>query len=137
MSQGLDVLKCHLNSDNFDQNLGTLIGVESNWKSFKIRSIRFENLRFDWLKGQKIFEIFDENLFEIRSIRFDSNYRVESNFSDARFVRNSFDSIIYDSIDSKVKNNSKNSIKINSKFVRFDSTPPLVFHNSCFKSMRP
>ena len=28
-----------------------------------------------------------------------------------------FDSKIYDSIDSKVKNNSKNSIKINSKFV--------------------
>ena len=57
-------------------------------------------------------------------VRFDSNYRVESNFSDARFVR--YDSKIYDSIDSKVKNNSKISIKINSKFVRLDSTPPLV-----------
>ena len=40
------------------------------------------------------------------------------------FVR--FDSKICDLIDSKVKNNSKNSIKINSKFVQFDSTPPLI-----------
>ena len=50
---------------------------------------------------------------------------MDSNFSDAGFVRNSFDSKIYDSIDSKVKNDLKNSIKINSKFVRFDSTPAL------------
>ena len=34
-------------------------------------------------------------------VRFDSNYRVESNFSDAGFVRNLFDSKIYDLIDSK------------------------------------
>ena len=44
-------------------------------------------------KGQEIFEKFDENLFEIRSIRFDSNCRLESNFSNAGFVRNSFLSI--------------------------------------------
>ena len=56
-------------------------------------------------------------------VRFDSNYRVESNFSDAGFVQNSFDLKICDLIQ-KVKNNSKNLIKINSKFVwfRFDST---------------
>ena len=42
-----------------------------------------------------------------------------------KFIR--LDSKIYDSIDSKVKNNLKNSIKINSKFVRFDSTPPLQY----------
>ena len=34
------------------------LGVESNWNSFEIRSIRFKNLRFDW--------------FEICSIQFDS-----------------------------------------------------------------
>ena len=62
-------------------------------------------------------------------IRFDSNYRVESNFSDAGFVQNSFNSIRESMIRliRKVKNNSKNSIKINSKFVRFDSTPPLFW----------
>ena len=74
-----------------------IIGVESNWNSFEIRSkfVRYDSKICDSIgsKGQKIFEKFDKNLFEIRSIRFDSNYRVESNFSDARFVRNSFDSI--------------------------------------------
>ena len=54
-------------------------------------------------------------------VRFDSNYVVESNFSDAEFVRNSFDSI-QKSMIRNVENNSKNSIKINSKFVRIDST---------------
>ena len=54
-------------------------------------------------------------------IRFDSNYRVESNFSDAGFIRNSFD-FKNDSIDSKGEKYFKNLIKINSKFVRFDST---------------
>ena len=39
----------------------------------------------------------------------------------SKFVR--FDSKIYDSIDPKGKDNSKNLIKINSKFVIFDSTP--------------
>ena len=34
-------------------------------------------------------------------VQFDSNFRVESNFSDAGFVRNSFDSKSYDLIDSK------------------------------------
>ena len=61
--------------------------------------------------------------FEIRLIQFDSNYRVESNFLDAGFVDNSFDLIRKSMIRliRKVKNNLKNSIKINSKFVRFDS----------------
>ena len=60
-------------------------------------------------------------------VRFDSNYRVKSNFLDAGFVRNLFDSIwkFIIRLIRKVKNNSKNLIKINSKFVRFDSTPPL------------
>ena len=45
-------------------------------------------------------------------------------FSDAGFVQNSFDSIrkFIICLIRKEKNNSKNSIKINSKFVRFDST---------------
>ena len=61
---------------------------------------------------------------------------MESNFSDAGFVRNSFDSIrkFMIRLIRKVKNNSKNSIKINSKFVRFDSTPPLVGIEKCFKN---
>ena len=89
--------------------------------------VKFEFVRFDSKicdsidsKGQKIFEKFDE--------RFDSNYRVESIFSDAGFVRNSFDSIrkFMIRLIRKVKNNSTNSIKINSKFVRFDLTPPLL-----------
>ena len=62
-------------------------------------------------------------------VRFDSNCRVESNLSDAEFVRNSFDLIFYDSIDSK---GEKNSIKIYSKFVQFDSTPPLLGMNLYF-----
>ena len=71
--------------------------------------------------------ICDSMKINSKFIRIDSNYRVESNFSDAGFVRNSFDSIRKSMIRliRKVKNNSKNSIKINSKFVRFDSTPPL------------
>ena len=64
-------------------------------------------------------------------VRFDSNYRVESNFSDAGFVRNSFDSIRKFMIRAirKVKNDSKNWIKINSKFVPFDLTPSLTSMN--------
>ena len=52
--------------------------------------ISFDSKICDWIdsKGQKIFEKFDENQFEIRSIRFDSNYRMESKFSDAGFVQN-------------------------------------------------
>ena len=80
-----------------------------------------------WLirKGKKYWK----NSMNINSkfVRFDSNYRVESHFSDARFVRNSIWLI------QKVKNNSKNSIKIDSKFIRFDLTPPLIqlhFHYS-------
>ena len=46
------------------------LGVESNWNSFEIRSIRFENLQFDDSKEQKILEKFDENQFEFDS--FDS-----------------------------------------------------------------
>ena len=76
------------------------------------------------LKGQKIFEKFDENEYEILSIWFDSNYRVESNFSDAGFVWNSFNSIrkFMTQLIWKVKNKSNNSMKIYLKFVRFDST---------------
>ena len=29
------------------------VGVESNWNSFEIRSIRFENWRFDWFEKAK------------------------------------------------------------------------------------
>ena len=43
--------------------------MESNWNSFEIRSIRFENLRFDWFEKEKKFEKFDNFQFEIRSIR--------------------------------------------------------------------
>ena len=61
-------------------------------------------------------------------VQFDSNYRVESNFSDAGFVRNSIGKFMIQLIQ-KVKNNLKNSIKINSKFIRFDlaSIPPFIF----------
>ena len=45
------------------------IGVESNWNSFEIRSIRFENLRFDWFeKAKKVWKI---RKFSIRN-SFDS-----------------------------------------------------------------
>ena len=112
------------------------------WSQIGIRSkfIRFDSKICDSIdsKGQNIFEKFNENWFEIRSIRFDSNYRVESNFSDAGFVRNSFDSIrkFMIRLIRKVKNNSKNSIKINSKFVRFDSTPPLRWSGKYFYLLR-
>ena len=96
------------------------LGVESDWNSFEIRLIQLIR------KGKK----YSKNSMKIDSklVRFDSNYRVESNFSDAGFVRNSFDSIrkFMIRLIRKVKNNSKNLIKINFKFVRFDSTPPLV-----------
>ena len=64
----------------------------------------------------------------LKFVRFDYNYRVESNFSDAGFVQNSFYSIRKFMIwlIRKVKKNLKNSIKINSKFVRFDSTSNLL-----------
>ena len=60
-------------------------------------------------------------------VQFDSNYRVEQNFSDAEFVRNSFYSILKLMIwlIRKGKKYSKNSMKINSKFVRFGSTPTI------------
>ena len=37
----------------------------------------------------------------------------------------------------KVKNDSKNSIKINSKFVRFDSTPPLSIRPKYVVHLQP
>ena len=44
-------------------------------------------------------------------VRFDSNYRVESNFSDAKFVQNSYDSIWFMIwLIQKVKNNSKKNM---------------------------
>ena len=91
--------------------------------------IQFENLRFDWFERAN-------TIRTIRKIRW-------------KLIRNSFNSIrlqlyigwsqIFQTLDSfeirsirkfmirliqKVKNNSKNSIKINSKFVRL--TPPLL-----------
>ena len=61
-------------------------------------------------------------------VRFDLTPTIGSNFSDAGFVLNSFDSNrkFMVRLIRKVKNDSKNSIKINSKFVQFDSTPPLI-----------
>ena len=74
---------------------------------------------------------YSKNWMKINSkfVRFDSNYRVGSNFSDAGFVRNSFDSIRKFMIRfiRKVKINLKNSIKIDSKFVGLVSTPPLIY----------
>ena len=109
------------------QNL--VLGVESNWNSLEICSIQFENLRFDWFERAKsiqkirwklIWNLFDSirlklyvgwsqifqmlDLFEIRSIRLENLW---------------FDWF------ERWKIFRKNSIKINSKFVRFDSTPPL------------
>ena len=72
-------------------------------------------------KGKK----YSKNSMKInlKFVRFDSIYKVESNFSDAEFVRNLFNSIQkMIRLIRKVKNNLKNSIKINSTFVRFDST---------------
>ena len=74
----------------------------------------FDSIR----KGKK----YSKNSKKINSkfVRFDSNYRVESNFSDAGFVRKFMIRLIR-----KGKRYSKNSMKINSKFVRFDSTPTI------------
>ena len=92
------------------------LGVESNWNSFEVRSIRFEKFAIRLIrKGKKHSKI--SMKINLKFVQFDSNYRVETNFSNAGFVQNSFNSKIYDSIDSKVKNNPK--------FVRFDLTPPL------------
>ena len=59
-----------------------LIRKGKNIQKFVIRLIR---------KGKK----YSNNLMKINSkfVRFDSNYRVESNFSDAGYVQNSFDLI--------------------------------------------
>ena len=66
-----------------------------------IRFVRFDSKISDSIdsKGQK----YSENLMKInlKFVRFDSNYKVESNFSDAGFLGNSFDSIINNWIDSK------------------------------------
>ena len=100
-------------------------------EQIRIRSkfVRFDSKICDLIdsKGQIIFEKFDKNQFKIRSIWFDSNYRVRSNFWEDGFVRNSLDSIQTFTIRliRKVKKYLKNSIKINSKFVWFSSTPPL------------
>ena len=59
------------------------LGVESNWNSFEIRSIRKFAIRLI-RKGKK----YSKNSMKINSkfVRFDSNYRVKSNFSDPGFV---------------------------------------------------
>ena len=59
-------MKINLKFVRFDSNCR----VESNWNSFEIRSIWFENLRFDWFERAK----------NIRKIRW-------------KLIRNSFDSI--------------------------------------------
>ena len=38
---------CLVQSNTLGKNCKFEVGVESNWNSFEIRSIRFENLRFD------------------------------------------------------------------------------------------
>ena len=57
------------------------LGVESNWISFEIHSIRFDSKIYDSidLKRQKKFEKFDKFQFEIRSIR-------KKNFLVAKFT---------------------------------------------------
>ena len=103
--------------------------MEQDRGGVKLEFVRFDSKICDLIdsKRQKIFK----NSIRINSkfIRFDSNYRVESNFSDAGLVRNSFDSIrkFMIRLIRKVKNNSKNLIKINLKFVQCDSTPPLAW----------
>ena len=71
-------------------------------------------------------------------IRFDSNYRVESNFSDAGFVRNSFDSI------RKFAIRLIRGLKITEKFdknqfeipsIRFDSTSNVAKDVSIIKTL--
>ena len=61
-------------------------------------------------------------------VQFDSNYRAESNFSDAGFVQNLFNSKIYDLIDSKgeryFEKFDKNQFEIRS--IRFDSTSTAI-----------
>ena len=82
-------------------------------RKFAIRLIR---------EGKK----YSKNSMKINSkfVRFDSNYGVKSNFSDAGFVRNSFDSKIYDSIDSKGEKVIRKIRKIKFEIcsIRFDST---------------
>ena len=91
------------------------------WSKIGIRSIRKFEIRLIQ-KGKKNLN----NSMKINSkfVRFDSNYRVESNFSDAGFAQNLFDSKIYDSIDSKgekwFKKFDKNQFKI--RLIRFAST---------------
>ena len=109
------------NRTNFERiPIWHVLGVQSNWNLFKICSILKFEIRLIW-KSKR----YPKNLMKISSklVRFDAIYRVESNFSDAGFVRNSFHSIrkFMIRLIRKVKNNLKNSIKINSKFVRFDS----------------
>ena len=67
--------------------------MEQDRGGVKLEFVRFDSKICDLIdsKRQKIFK----NSIRINSkfIRFDSNYRVESNFSDAGLVRNSFDLI--------------------------------------------
>ena len=97
------------------------LGLDSNWNSFEIHSIRKFAIR--WFERAKIIWKIRWKLVPIRFVWFNSNYRLESNFQ-------KFD--LFDSIRKfairliwKVKKYSKNYIKINSKFVRYDLTPPL------------
>ena len=108
-------------------------GKKYSKNSMKINSkfVRFDSTTtIGW---NQMFQMLDS--FKICSIRFDSNYRVEPNYSDAGFVRNSFDSIrkFLIGLIRKVKNNSKNSIKINSKLVRFYWTPTIGW-NQIFRN---
>ena len=95
-------------------------------QKFAIRLIR---------KGKK----YSKNLMKINSkfVQFDSTpiIGVEPNFQKLEFVRNLFNSIWKFAfwLIRKAEKNSKNSMKINSKFVRFDSTPTIGW-NQIFRN---
>ena len=124
--------------------------------SMKINSNSIRSIRLQLQAGSQNFR----NLIRSKSVRFDSkicnsmirksknnsknSMKINSNlihsirlqlkagvkFPEIRFVRNSFNSIRKFTIRliRKVKKYSKNSIKINSKFIRFDSTSILELH---------
>ena len=57
-----------------------MLVVESNWNGFKICLIWSVNLQFGWFEKAKNFQKMPWKIIQIQFIRFDSNYRLESNY---------------------------------------------------------
>ena len=115
----------HFDHKNDLINTGVRSEVKSNWNLFEIRSIWFKNLRFDWFKIAKNIPKIRWKSIQIWFVRFNFNFRVESNFQ--KLYSFEIRSIRFKNLQFDWFKRTKNVRKIRWKLIRnlFDSTPTI------------